>query len=97
MAQRTDGCSKIDGYAALSNISNTSDNYDSPNKNHDNNPSDSQAHGFNECNPNTSCNGSQTPVEISATEQVEQVEPGVYITVSFFSSGEKYLKRVRFR
>lgn len=96
MAQRTDGC-KIDGYAALSNISSTSNNYDSPNENDVSNPSDSQAHGSDECNPNTSCNGSQTSAEISAMEHVEQVEPGVYITVSSFPGGEKYLKRVRFR
>ncbi|KAJ6830331.1 uncharacterized protein M6B38_353840 [Iris pallida] len=41
-----------------------------------------------------SCNGTSTTSE--EAEWVEQVEPGVYITVSFFPGGGKHLKRVRF-
>lgn len=42
-----------------------------------------------------SCNGSKTSAD--EVEWVEQAEPGVYITVSAYPGGGKYLKRVRFR
>ncbi|CAA6658771.1 unnamed protein product [Spirodela intermedia] len=41
-----------------------------------------------------SCNGSKTSAD--EVEWVEQAEPGVYITVSAYPGGGKYLKRVRF-
>lgn len=40
------------------------------------------------------CNGNRISTE---GERVEQIEPGVYITVASSPGGDKYLKRVRFR
>lgn len=42
----------------------------------------------------SSCNGNIT---VTDAEWMEQVEPGVYITVFRSPAGQKYLRRVRFR
>lgn len=89
MVQRTHPC-KVDGSA----VSNDSSILDHSQNENISNLIDSQKPNFNPGHSNPSCNGIQT---LKEADLVEQVEQGVYITISSLPDGEKYLKKVRFR